>query len=323
MTGSVWYLNNSGTQTGPHTADEIKTLRLEAKATSESLIWREGMPEWKRLAEVPELYGASSFHTVAPQEVPPAEELQFEKAVPVDAAATTSPVCVSCQKPLSGSYFTLNGSPICSICRVTIETALTAGSASRRLARAVGAGSGAAAVGAIAWFAIAKLTGMELGIVAIVLGFFVGSAVRWGSEGRGGRVYQALAVFLTYTAIVSSYVPMILTYLAEQNQDSEISTVAAEGIRDTGVLIPASDTPAAAATFDEEDTVAAQAKAVASHPLVAFLILIGFVYALPFLAGFENIVGIIIIGIALYQAWKMNEKTILSFEGPFQIQRPV
>ena len=40
-------------------------------------------------------------------------------------------------------------------------------------------------------------------LIAIVVGLFVGRAVRWGSGGRGGRLYQGLAVVLTYLAIVS------------------------------------------------------------------------------------------------------------------------
>src|SRR6266566_11816 len=61
---------------------------------------------------------------------------------------------------------------------------------------------GGAVVGAAVYFGIAALTGYEFGLVAIVVGLLVGGAVRKGSNGRGGRRYQLLAVFLTYTAVV-------------------------------------------------------------------------------------------------------------------------
>ena len=33
----------------------------------------------------------------------------------------------------------------------------------------------------------------------------------------------------------------------------------------------------------------------------------------------ENIIGLLIIGFALYQAWKMNQKVVLDIDGPFQL----
>ena len=41
--------------------------------------------------------------------------------------------------------------------------------------------------------------------------------------------------------------------------------------------------------------------------------------ALPFLAGPENFLGWIIIGIALYQAWKINRRAPLEITGPYKI----
>ncbi len=61
-----------------------------------------------------------------------------------------------------------------------------------RLTRSVGAlvyGVAAAAVAALVWWGIRALTGYELGIIAIGVGFLVGMAVRMGSSGRGGLAY--------------------------------------------------------------------------------------------------------------------------------------
>jgi hypothetical protein len=55
---------------------------------------------------------------------------------------------------------------------------------------------------------------------------------------------------------------------------------------------------------------------------MAALALFGlFVLAIPFLGGFENILGILIIGFGLYQAWKINAYRPLVTEGPFQVGR--
>jgi hypothetical protein len=46
---------------------------------------------------------------------------------------------------------------------------------------------------------------------------------------------------------------------------------------------------------------------------------IGVIYAIPFLAGFENIIGLVIIAIGLYEAWKLNKRAELNVAGPFKV----
>jgi hypothetical protein len=41
--------------------------------------------------------------------------------------------------------------------------------------------------------------------------------------------------------------------------------------------------------------------------------------AAPFLLGLENIIGLVIIGIGLFEAWKINKKVPLTISGPFRI----
>jgi hypothetical protein len=41
--------------------------------------------------------------------------------------------------------------------------------------------------------------------------------------------------------------------------------------------------------------------------------------ALPFLAGIENLIGILIIGFALWEAWKLNQRQSLPISGPYQL----
>jgi len=50
------------------------------------------------------------------------------------------------------------------------------------------------------------------------------------------------------------------------------------------------------------------------------LVVIGVIaMATPFLAGVENVIGILIIGFALYEAWRMNAYQPLVVEGPFKL----
>jgi hypothetical protein len=41
--------------------------------------------------------------------------------------------------------------------------------------------------------------------------------------------------------------------------------------------------------------------------------------AAPFLAGVQNLVGLLIIGVALWEAWKFNARQPLSISGPHEL----
>jgi hypothetical protein len=47
--------------------------------------------------------------------------------------------------------------------------------------------------------------------------------------------------------------------------------------------------------------------------------LFAFALVLPFLGGFQNLMGIVIIAIGLYEAWKVNRSTPFSVSGPFMV----
>jgi hypothetical protein len=54
---------------------------------------------------------------------------------------------------------------------------------------------------------------------------------------------------------------------------------------------------------------------------VGVLALLVLAAAAPFLAGFENVLGILIIGFALYQAWQMNRPVPMTINGPYAVGR--
>src|SRR5207248_894584 len=92
------------------------------------------------------------------------------------------------------------------------------------------------------------VTGYELGLIAIVVGLLVGGAVRKASHGRGGAVYQTIAIFMTYAAIVFNYTPDLFKIIHERlpqppqmiqtvRQDHPSNPVAAD-IRDVQVQPP-------------------------------------------------------------------------------------
>jgi DNA-directed RNA polymerase subunit RPC12/RpoP len=227
-------------------------------------------------------------------------DLQFEKAEPVQGEAPTQVKCGGCGAQLS-TYYDVNGKVACEDCK---DKVLVQHRASHlpALFRAGALGAVAAAVGAGIYYAIAAGTGYEFGLMSIVLGLMVGFAVRRGARGRGGWRYQALAMFLCYAAISATYVPRVISALHAKEEAKKASA----------------DKDAAAKP-------AAPEKAAREEPVTFGLflkslgILFVFALALPFLAGFDNIMGLVIIAIGLYEAWKVNKAAPFSVSGPFEV----
>jgi hypothetical protein len=223
--------------------------------------------------------------------------VQFTKAEYAEAGAAAA-TCVLCQQTLAERYFEVNGQVTCPDCTEQIQQAHDVRPGVGGFAKAVLTGVSAGVAGALLYYGVLALTGYEFGLIAVVVGFMVGRAVRWGSSGRGGAIYQALAVALTYLAIVSCYVPYII-----------------EGIRSAE---PHQATESVASTPSQA---AAEAPAPPTRAQIAFFLVIfaGIVLASPFLGGFGNIIGWLIIGFALYEAWKSNRRVEVTVTGPHSL----
>jgi len=245
------------------------------------------------------------------------EGLQFERAEFENAPAQSQ--CAECNRSLTGFYYDVSGQTVCEACKYTIESRMTDGSAVGRFARASGAGIVAAALGAALYYAISALTGYEFGLIAIVVGYAVGAAVSWGSNGRGGKSYQALAMGLTYLAIVSTYIPPIIEGFREAAAtESAIAEPAATDAEESS----ATPVNALASTEPSEPAASAEPETGAAGVLLALVLIVAIACAAPFLAGVENIIGIVIIGIGLYEAWKLNRRSALAITGPHALGRP-
>ena len=99
-----------------------------------------------------------------------------------------------------------------------------------RVARAIKAlflGGLAAGIGAVIYYAIIRMTGLNIGLIAVVVGVMVGGAVRKGSGNRGGPFYQGVAILLTYLSIVAMNVPLILEGVFNQAREERAAKDAA------------------------------------------------------------------------------------------------
>jgi hypothetical protein len=223
--------------------------------------------------------------------------------------------CQLCQGVLTDSYYQVNGKVACAGCRGRIEVGEGGLSRRERVIMATVYGAGAALIGSVVWYLVSRLTGMELGIIAIGIGLLVGRGVQKGSRARGGRGYQALAMILTYLSIVTSYVPAVVTgIMKHQEKDAATASAGATGT-------PTADSGAGAAKPSAATSQKAGGKPM--NPLLALVVfgalVLGIAIVAPFLAGASNFMGWLIIAIALYEAWKINRRMPLSVLGPFQL----
>jgi len=242
-------------------------------------------------------------------------DLQFDRAV----SAAPSVTCAKCSRVVTTYYFTVDDASYCASCKRTIEAEW----AQRKtgLWRSAAYGFGAAVAGAAIYYAVIALTGLEIGIVALLIGYMVGYAVRSGA-GRGGRRFQLLAAGLTYLSVGMAYSPLAVKPIITRNISSLLSKQ--HGVAKT------SSKPAApvAATADQNaDSTAAPAPAPPARSaararsrkmtwrvlvyalgalaaLVVILPVIAIVGSLP-----AGLISALIIFIGMRRAWRMTGDT--------------
>jgi hypothetical protein len=216
---------------------------------------------------------------------PPTTEssLSFERAE-FETQATPDLVCGFCRRPIDKQYWQINKRCACAECRTQVQREVDGSMSRAHFLGALQYGVLAAAAGSVGWIVVSKLTDSQLGIVAIGVGYLVGKAVRKGAGGFGGRRYQALAMLLTYSAIALASLPAIFEVLREAPRHAAAS--AAPGL---------------------------------AAVLSGWALILGIALASPFLGGARNFMGLIIIGIGLYEAWKLTSAVPVQVLGPFAI----
>lgn len=243
----------------------------------------------------------------------PADELQFDHAD--YAAPQPAATCGGCNQPMHDLYYEVNGQAFCERCREHIQNVLTGGSPLARFIRAGVFGSLLGLLGAAIYGGVILATNVNFGLLAILVGWMVGKGVRKGSDGRGGWLYQALAVFLTYNAIVLAHIPLVVKEFAAQGRQN------AAAVQPGNPAQPGDAVPPAAAPANPADAggVANQQPPSLVAFLIALVVLIGIVYTLPVVAGFHSPILLLIAAFGLYQAWVLNKRMPLAIRGPFRI----
>ncbi len=142
------------------------------------------------------------------------DELQFEKADYGDAVRTP---CSSCSTPLTTEYWQANGHPVCAPCAQQLRAFAVAPTTHQLLQGALYA-LGAGAVAAIGYAIIVVVTGYDLALLSIGVGWLIGKAALRGAGEKGSRPLQYIALAIAYLAICGTFFAQILYGLAREGR---------------------------------------------------------------------------------------------------------
>ncbi len=260
-----------------------------------------------------------------------AEALQFDRAVPLstDAAGNSGPslTCASCKNEIKTDYFTVNGVTLCETCKDAVQQQAASVRDWPNVMRATLFGFGAAIAGAIIYYGVIAITDFEIGIVAILIGYMVGYAMRKGARERGGRRLQVIAIALTYFSVALAYLPLAMRGAQRSGSESGLTSDSAQ------VLTPSTDSAIAGADTENATGEATAQSRVSSDSLAlettfdgtvrAIGLLLVFSLTLPVFVVFgsmpSGLISALIIGIGMRQAWKMTGVPDLETHGPFKV----
>ncbi|MBN8465225.1 hypothetical protein JYJ95_01775 [Corallococcus exiguus] len=195
---------------------------------------------------------------------------------------------------------------MCPKCWKEVEAASTGGSTPLRLLKAGVFGLGGGLAGAAVYWWVG-LAGFTPGLLLILVGWLVGSAVRKGSEGRGGLVYQVLAVLLAYLAVGAARVPEVNARSKAESakMPRRVSSRVFDRHHDSFIHRTFSS--------DMGDSMSREEVVVTAILYTSLAVVRG-----PVHEAWQSPVSALIYGGALYVAWRRNKRAVLSVVGPFQ-----
>lgn len=210
------------------------------------------------------------------------DELQFDTVE--HSHAQTGLSCMACKRVVDGTYWEMgaeNVAPttLCDGCRPQLQLWFNLASSWRAHLRALVFGLGAGAAGFALYWGVLALTGYEVGLISIAVGWMVGMAVRKGGYNLGTHTKAAMAVAITYLSVTLAFAPLIYAQFAADA---------------TGL-----------------EAAASAIAAVVAAPLNPVLSLVE-----DPAGGF---LGVLILGFGLWQAFSLNKKVAIAIRGPFRL----
>ena len=235
--------------------------------------------------------------------------------------AASGDTCKSCKQPIKGTYYRINGVQACESCTKQLQSQIPKDSHAA-FVRALLFGVGAAILGLILYAAFGIITGIEIGYVALAVGWLIGKAMRRGSNGVGGRRYQIAAAVLTYAAVSMAAIPIYFSQISKQKAAKPPHAQTAPS-RTPSSGMDAGNSGSAPATPNNASESEGKPKI---NPFAALGVLALLGLASPFLElqnPISGAIGLVILFVGIRFAWQQTGAPKLDIIGPFQSRAPV
>ena len=224
----------------------------------------------------------------------------FERA-DYEGAPPPPDQCAYCQRSVATEYYRVDGNLACAPCAQHAQSLIPPDS-HKAYSRAVLFGIGAA-IAACIGYSLVQMMGFMIGFVAIGVGWLVGTAMKMGSRGLGGRRYQITAVLLTYAAISMAFIPVLYrdvkSYRAQHPTHAQSGSTSAE------------------AASAKPPTVSF-GKFVLSLLLVFGLGLFSPILKFVLYGIGSGLFGLLFLFIGIQTAWKLTQRVASEVDGPFR-----
>lgn len=248
------------------------------------------------------------------------ELLSNQETVPDKDTHNSHRVCESCHLPIKKTYYMNSDQTICTQCKWYLERNYRSVFHSDLLFRCFSFGTISAIALIGIYFTFLLAGGYDLKVLSLIFGAIIGITVSFASRKKGGWALQAIAMIITYLAIVSLDIPQFSTVM----QDKEIVAVNTAD----SLLVTAKK---AALSSDGSDLDMAQSSIFETYEMNSELltqilffipkILYYTVMAIffPFMKGSFTILKLFYIVIGLGTAWSLNRHPKLKICGPFYL----
>ena len=225
-----------------------------------------------------------------------------------EGAAPASDQCAYCHRGIGSEYYRVDGNLACPSCAQKAQSLIPPDS-HKAYSRAVLFGIGAA-IAACIGYSLVQMMGFMIGFIAIGVGWLVGTAMKKGSRGLGGRRYQITAVLLTYVAISMAFIPVLYKDIKEYR--AQHTTRARSGT-----------TPAETAAGTAPSTSAKPRTVSFGGFLLSMLVVFGLGLVSPILKFVlygigSGLFGLLFLFIGIQTAWKLTQRVASEVDGPFE-----
>lgn len=229
-------------------------------------------------------------------------------------------VCQSCNQAIAGQYYRVNGSLACARCVDQLKTQIPKDTHAA-FVRGLTFGFGGAILGLILYSGFSIITGIEIGYVALAVGWIIAKAIKLGSRGIGGRRYQVAAIAFTYAAVSMAAVPIYLYQVNKEKPQKQAQTQTTPSDDADDASSSQNSSPSSTNTPSQHASPAKPKMSI----LKAFGLLALVGLASPFLElenPLNGALGLIILLVGMNIAWKLAAGPKIEILGPFAATAP-